>query len=186
MKNVILIIISFCLTMSLNAQTVTIPTDKGMVDSTLFEMLYNNLFDGTFTNPTEDGDSTVYTVDLKKWNPDEAELDSILNNNGEVNGVTLVIKFPQTALGVNVSSSLDYYQIVGTSGLETRKYAYWFKNTGLYAYNSYCYALSINWTGNILTGSEIKQILNLSVNAELMGQYDTEFKEAQANGVKAF
>lgn len=186
MKNAILIIGIMFAVHSANAQTVTLLTDKAKMDSALYRMTYNNVIDGTFSNPIEYGDSTIYLVDIKKWNPDEAELDTILNMDGHVEDVALVLKFPQTALGVNVSSSLPYYQVVGTTGLETMKYAYWFNRAGLYAYNSYCYVLGIDWLGNILSGTELKQILNLSPNAKLMGQYDSEFKEAQANGIKAF
>lgn len=186
MKKLSLLFVVAIAAIALNAQTVTIVTNKAMVDSSLFEMVYNNVFNGTFTNPTKSNGYTTYTVDLIKWNPNESELDTILNTGGSVSQSLLVIKFPQSSLGAAVSSSFDYYQYVGASGLTTMNYAFWFKRTGLYAYNSYCYVLTQNWVGEILTGTEIKQILNLSANAELMGLYDEEFIEATENGIKAF
>jgi hypothetical protein len=169
-----------------NAQRVTIKTQKAKVDSSLFAMVYNNVFDGTFSNPVKTNGNTMYTVDLIKWNPDEAELDSILNNDGSVTGATLVLKFPESALASNVSTSLPYYQYVSSTGLQTMNYAFWFNRAGLYTYNGYCYTLTQMWIGSILTGTQIKQILDMSAQAELMGQYDEEFIDAQENGVKAF
>lgn len=185
MKNLI-ILFAALITVNLSAQTVTIPTNKAKVDSVLFEMVYNNTFDQTFSNPVKSNGSTTYLVDLEKWNPNESELDLILNNGGVVNQSTLVIKFPVNALGSLVSNQLSNYQYVGASGLATMTYAFWFKRTGLYTYNGFCYVLTIDWIGNILTGAQIKQILNLSPQCELMGQFDSEFINAKTNGIKAF
>ena len=179
----IVIILGMFLVIAAQSQTITVPTNKTKVDSVLFELTYNAVIDGTFSSPVRSNGSTVYNVSVSTWNPDETEMDLILDNGGSVSDCQLVLRIPLSLIEAFVSNtSLTDTSIMGNAGLETRRYYYWFESVVNYAYNTYMYFLTLNHTGYILTGAEIKQILNISGTVVLMGQNDPEYIEAKANG----
>ncbi|MCK5613599.1 hypothetical protein KAR91_67645 [Candidatus Pacearchaeota archaeon] len=182
MKNVF-IILGLILTIFVNSQTVTIPTNKTKIDSVLYEMTYNSVIDGTFSNPLISSGNTVYNVDKLSWKPDKTELQLILNNGGSVNQTELVLKLPQSSIEVFINTELPDTSIMGNTGLETRRYNSWFNSSGKWTYNSYVYCLTKNHKGVILNGLQINFIISLSGSVELMGQSDNEFIEAKQNGI---
>ena len=181
MKN--LIILGMFLVIAAQSQTITVPTNKTKVDSALFELTYNSVIDGTFSNPVITNGNTTYDVLISSWNPDETELDLILDNGGSVNDCELILKIPQSLIEFNVANtSLPDTSIMGNAGLETRRYNYWFQSWVNYLYGTDCYFLTQNNRGHILTGSEIKEILNISGQVVLMGQSDAEYITAKDSG----
>ena len=179
----ITIILGMFLVIAAQCQTITVPTNKTKVDSVLFELTYNSVIDGTFSNPIITNGNTSYDVLISSWNPDETELDLILDNGGSVSDCQLVLKIPQALIEALVSgTTLPDTFIMGNAGLETRRYNYWFQSNVNYLYGTDCYFLTLNHTGHILTGSEIKEILNISGQVVLMGQSDAEYITAKASG----
>ena len=98
----ITIILGMFLMIAAQSQTITVPTNKTKVDSALFELTYNSVIDGTFSNPVITNGNTTYDVLISSWNPDETELDLILDNGGSVNDCELILKIPQSLIEFNV------------------------------------------------------------------------------------
>jgi len=178
MKKLLIFLIAL-IGLGIQAQTVTLPTEKVYKDSVFYELKENYSFDGTWGVGNRSNGNTTFSVNVSQWNPHESDLDLILNNGGSVNECELVLKIPQSVIEIVMNeTTLSDTLIIGNAGMESRKWNSWFLGTGSWLYNSYVYCLTKNHTGYILNGDEIKIILNLSGSVELMGQSDPEFIEA--------
>lgn len=187
------LILSFTMAMmfiALSAQSITLDINKAKTDSVLHDYMYDKTLDWTFSKPISINENNTdiqqFMVDVNKFQPSKSDYDLLLQNGIEIEDVKVVIKFPVVALAMNVSDGLNFNTALTGSELKKTTYGYWFDRNGIYVYNNFAYAVSIDWRGHILTGSEVKKVYDVSATTRIISIHSDEFKTAKENGIKAF
>lgn len=182
MKNLFLTLTFLALSLGLFSQQIHIPTDRLKVPASsdsLWTYVENQVTLTAFELISRAGDFTIYQVAEGVWNPTKADYNFLVDKGCDIKEVTLVLKFPKSALDNTMNTSLGDTAIIAntTSGYRTREWAEYFSGTAskINTPETHAYCETINWTGRKLNSDEIYFLANLSGAVILMGKSDERY-----------